>query len=119
MFQHVPEFRIASGEWKEDAAFHELGDASCAFGDQGWRNVGLLEMAMGCVKEERDRIVDLVAEQLREFRICLLCQTGSVEGSGSLRSVVVDVEVVGVDYLPIEIVILDLVLAEVLRRYGE
>ena len=101
---------------QHDAAAERLGDAAGAFAELALNRVGLLEVGMRGVEHERLPPAQLVAEHAAEPRVPAFGHPrGDVDPFARAR-VEVDVEVLGLQDLKIELLVLDLVASEVLRR---
>src|SRR5436190_13064132 len=115
----VLELFIGPGERQHHPVLEELRDAAGALADVAADGVGLLEVRMGRVQQDRLAALELVVEHAREASVPALGNAGRVERGRPLGRVVVDVEVLRLDDAKIEGAVLDLVLPEVLRRGGQ
>ena len=116
---HVLELFIGPGERQHHPVLEELRDAAGALADVAADGVGLLEVRMRRVQQDRLAALELVVEHAREASVPALGNAGRVERGRPLGRVVVDVEVLRLDDAKIEGAVLDLVLPEVLRRGGQ
>src|SRR5204862_1449999 len=82
-------------------------------------HIGLLEVGLRCVQDDRLAALELVVEDPRQPRVCALGHARGVERAAPFVTVVIDVKVLGLDRLEVERPVLDLVLPEVLGRQGE
>ena len=78
--------------------------------------VGLFEVGVGRVEQQRLPAAQLVIEQLLEARVPSLGHARRDVDALAFLGVVVDIEVLGLQHLKVELLVLDLVPAEVLRR---
>ena len=103
-----------------DAPFQEFKEPSNPLRDEIRRDVGLLEMKVRAVKNERDPAADVVIELLFEQPVALLGKLCPALRQFFHLCVVIDLEMFGLQHLPVEIRVLDFVAAEVieLRRCG-
>ena len=113
--EHVIGFGKAAGERQDDAAAIAFGHAAGPFADLA-EDVGLLEVRMGGVEDQRLPAAQLVLQHLRQPRVPALGHPRRDPHRRFFFRVVVDVEVLGGEHLEIEALVLDLVAAEVLRR---
>ena len=111
--QHVLELGVGAGERHDGAVPREVGDAAGALAAHLGR-VGLQEVGVRGVQDDRLALAELVVQHLREPGVVPLRHPGRVERGRPLAVVVVDVEMLGLDDLEVEVGVLDLVLAEVL-----
>ena len=111
---HVVGLPERAGERQHDPALEELGDAAGPLAELARDGVGLLEIGMAGVEDERLPAVELVVEHAREPLVPALGHPTRLLGGFLLRLVVVDVEVLGPQHLEVERPVLDLVTAEVL-----
>ncbi len=80
--------------------------------------VRLLEIGVRSVEEKRDPLLDVVPEELRELGVAPLGHPRRILHRLLFGRIEVDVEVLGLEDLPVELVVLDLVLAEDLGPGG-
>ncbi len=117
---HAPEVPVVAGEGDGDAVLEQLRHPADALGIDGQIDgVRDGEVVVALVDEERDPVGDLVAEEVLDLRVGVLGGLRGEVGEGAAAGlVVVDVEVRGLEVLPVERLVLHLVLpeAEVLRR---
>ena len=113
---------IDLGDWaaerQNDAAAQRLGDAAGAFAKLALNRVGLFEIGVGCIQYERLASTELVTQQFLEAGVPPLSQPGRNGDPILLGRVVINVEVFGFQNLKIELLVLNFVLPEVLRRGG-
>src|SRR5882672_4368227 len=105
--------RRVARERKDDAALGGFGDAAGAFAEIAFDDVGLPEVRAARVKDERLTVAQLMVEQPGEARIPALSQARRHAGRVFLLGVVVDVEVIRFQDLEVELLVLNLVAAEV------
>jgi hypothetical protein len=116
--QHVIGLRQRRAERQDDAAFQAFGHAARALAGLVRQDVGLLEVGMIGVEDQRLAILQLVIEDARDPRVPALRHAGRLLGGAALRLVEIDVEVLGAHDLEAERLVLDLVAAEILRGRG-
>ena len=110
--QHVVVVPIGAGEGHQRAASRRLGDAT-DFLRQIPDDVVLLEC--GVVRVQHDRLLgECVPHRQRVPHVPALCHAGGIRHRQRLGRIVVDVEVLRVQRRPLEGLIIDLVLAEIL-----
>ncbi len=97
---------------------HRRGEGADALGDEVEDDVVLLERRVGLVEDQRRRLLDLVVELLRQVVVGALGERHHLLQQVRLLLVVVDVEMGRVVDLPVEVPVLDLVLAELRRGPG-
>ena len=125
VLQHVFEVGIRAGERQHHAVLEELGDAARALADLAGDGVGLDEVGLRGVQDERFAIAPLVIQDARQPGVGPLGHARGVHRGGALPAVEVHVEVLGADDLEREPAVHDLVLAEILglepppRGHGE
>ena len=100
---------------QNDPALEDLGEATGRLAHLLGRRVGLLEVGMRGVENERLPGADLVVHDPREPGVPALRHAAGHQGGLPFLLVKVDVEVLGTDDLPVERIVLDLVPPEVLR----
>ncbi len=101
------------------AVEQRLGEGGDALGHERREQVGLLELGVGLVEDDRDRLRHLVLEAGRDLEVRALEVGGEPRQVLLELGVVVDLEVRALVDAPREVVVLDLVLAvvgDVLRR---
>ena len=110
----------ASGpaEREDDAPPQSFGDAARAFPDLATNDVGLLELDVRAVEDQRLAAAQFVLKQALEPRMPALGKARGDFHSRFLAWIEIDIEVLGLQDLEIEGSILNLVVAEVLRRRG-
>ena len=105
-------------ERQDDPPANRLGDAAGAFADGAANGVGLLEVRVCRIEDQRLAPAQLVIERAPKARAPALRHARGDCGGLTLFLVEVDVEVVGAQHLEREGAVLDLVAAEVLLRGG-
>src|SRR5690606_9310319 len=100
----------------DDAPLQELEKPAYAVGDESRRDVRLLEVEVRRVEDEGNALAEAEGEAVLQLRVGLLREVRAVLGERLHLRVVVDVEVLGAEDVPVELLVLDLVTAEVLRR---
>jgi hypothetical protein len=105
-------------EWEDDATAQSFGDAARAFPDLATNDVGLFELDVRAVEDQRLATAQLVLKQALEPRMPALGKARGDIHARFLAWIEVDIEVLGLQDLEIEGSILNLVVAEVLRRRG-
>jgi len=96
-----------------DATLEKLEEPADSFGDKSGGGIGLLKVQMRAVKDERDAVGDVVTELLLENPVAFLCEKCPPLGKIPHLRIVIDVEVLGLEHVPVEIGVLDLILSEV------
>ncbi len=114
----VAELHVVAGERQRHAALQEIGDAEQALGRHEGQHVGLLEVGVRRVDDQGNAAVDGVRETPLQDAVTVL---GVCEGDARqlfLFGIVVEVDVLAPQHMPVEIAVLNLVLPEVaeLRR---
>ena len=116
--QHMVSFGKRSGQRQHDAPLQSFGDTAGAFADHAADDVGLLEVGVRGVEDERLARAHLVLEDAREARVPALGHAADARGVLALFFVEIDVEVLGLEHLELEFLVLDLVAPEILRLGG-
>ena len=102
-------------ERQDDPPPQRFGDAARAFAELPLNRVGLFEVRMRRVEDERLASPQLMAEQALETGQPSLGHTRGDVDPFTLVWIEVDVEMLGLENLEIELLVLNLVAAEVLR----
>ncbi len=100
--EHVVARFDGAGKRKDDTSLVGFGDAAGALAEIALDGVGLPEVRPARVKDERLTCAQLMIEQLRKARVPTLGHPRGHLGRGLFLRVVIDVEVVGLQYLEIE-----------------
>ena len=108
--QHVLRLRVGARHWEHDPLAKPLGHALRPLADVG--DVGLPEVRVIGVEDDRLALVELVVQHGREAGVPALGHARDVARSLLFLDVVVDVEVLGFEHLEVEVVVPDLVAAE-------
>ena len=117
--ERVAELAVAAPERQRHATLQELRDAQQPLGRNEGQDVRLLEVRMGGVDNERDTPRDGMIEAPLE-RVIALLGIGERHPPQLLGvGVIVEVDVLTAEHVPIEAPVLDLVLAEVAELGGE
>ena len=111
-------FGERAGERQHDAALQSFGDAARALADHAADDVGLLEIGVRRIENERLARLHLVLEDARQARIPALGHAADARGVLALFFIEIDVEVIGLQHFELEVLVLDLVASEVLRLRG-
>ena len=113
--QHVLEAAIIAGEVQQHAVAQRFSDAAGALSEIAG-DVVLAEIRAR--REEHDRLLlaELVIEHARQTRVRPLCHARRVDRGLALLRVPVDQEVLGLGHVPVELVVLHLILAEIALR---
>ncbi|PYO70218.1 MAG: hypothetical protein DMD69_00350 [Gemmatimonadetes bacterium] len=111
--QGVAEIEIAAGERQGHALLQELRHAEQSLGRHERQDVGLLEIGVRGVDDERDAPVGVVIEAPLQGAVALLGVRQRDTGELLLLGIVVEVDVLAAQHVPIEAAVLDLVLPEV------
>jgi len=117
---HMPKIPHRAVVRDDDSTFEELKEPSDTFRDKAGSGVGLLEVEMRAVKNERDAVADVVVELLFKDLVALFRKERSALGEVFHFGIVIDVEVVSFQNMPVEIGVLDFIASEIekLRRCG-
>ena len=113
--EHVLEAAVVAGEVEQHAVARRFGDAARAFAEVAG-DVVLAEVRAR--REEHDRLLlaELMVQHARQAGVRALRHARRVARRVPFLRVVVDQEMFGLENLPLEVVVLDLVLAEVVLR---
>ena len=95
--------------------FATLGDAADRIRHHARHDIGLRKFGLAAVEHQRLAPIEAVIEQRRQPRVPALGEPGRHARGARFLRVVIDVEVFGGQNLEIEVLVLDLVAAEVLR----
>ncbi len=112
MAQRVPELGEVAPEWQRHPALQEIGGPEQSLGRRERQDVGLLEVGMGGVHDQRDAGGDLVAELEREGVVTRFGVGQCRRGQLGFGRVVVEIDVGSPDDPPVQLSVLDLVLAK-------
>ena len=115
MAKHVIGLGQRAGERQHDAALQPLGDAACSLANRAADHVGLLEIRVRRIENERLTGLHLVLEDARQARIPALGHSADACGAFALVFIEINIEVIGLQHFELEIFVLDLVPSEVLR----
>ena len=115
MHEHVPEVLVRTRERHHDAVAQRFGEPAGGAVDDLRQRVRLREVVVRAVDDDRDAPGQGVPEALREHGVGLFGQVQRAQRKAVRTVVVVDLEVVRRDRAPAVLLVLDLVLAEVLR----
>ncbi len=113
--QHVVGLGQRAGEGEHHPTLEDLGDAAGALPELPGQGVGLPEVGAAGVEDQCLAVREIVVEQPRQPRVPPLGHEGGVLDRQLLLGVVVDVEVLGLEHFELEVLVLHLVPAEVLR----
>ena len=115
----MPEFGVAAAKRQCDATLQKLGHTQQAFRRNERQDVGLLEIAVGRVDDQRDAPGDGVVEAPLERVVALLrvCQRDAAQLF--FFRIVVEIHVLAAQHAPIETAVLNLVLPEVAVLAGQ
>ncbi len=121
--EHVLEIGVRTGKRQDDPPLGEFGDAAGPLGDEAGQGVGLLELAVRRVEDDRLPLLELVAEDTAQADVRALRHARCIEGRLPFSGIVVDVEVGRLQDLEVEHLILQLVAPELgahrLRQHGQ
>jgi hypothetical protein len=109
----VVEVAERAADRENDPPSECLGDAAGPFAEAA-DDVGLLELGRGGVEDQRLTAGELVVQDARVPGVPPLGHPPCNVGRGTLSRIEVDVEVLGAEDMPIEVLVLDLVAPEVL-----
>ena len=118
MPQGVAEVGVAACERQGDAALQELGDAEQALGRDEGQDVGLLEVGVGSVDDQRNAAAHRVVEAPRQHGVALFGIAERHAAELLFFRIEVEVHVVAAQHPPIKAAVLHLVLAEVAELGG-
>ena len=118
VLEDVLVFLVGAGQGEDVPVPEEVGEPAGALVDFLAGGVGLLEIGVRGVGNDRLALVELVIERPRQLGVGHLRHPRDVQRRLALRGIVVHVEVLGLDDLEVEPAVLDLVAAEILRRQG-
>ena len=113
--EHVIGLAEPGRERHRDARLEALGQTAGAFRRRGGRDVGLGEVRVAGVENERLARGERVVEEVRKTRVPALGHARGVARRLLFLGVVVDVEVLGLQYAEVQPVVVDLVAPEILR----
>ena len=116
--QGVAELGIAAGERQRDALLQELRDAEQPLRRHERQDVGLLEIGVRRIDDERDAPRGMVVEASLQDPVALFGEGERDATELLLFRIVVQVHVLAAQHVPVEAAILDLVLAEVAELGG-
>ena len=116
--ENVVRLRERTGRGQHDAALQDLGDAARRLAQLAVDRVGLLEVRMPRVQDDRLPALELVVEEDAQPRVPALGETRDDPRRGLLRRIEVDVEVIRPQDLELERLVAHLVAAEVLGLGG-
>ncbi len=109
---HVTELPVVSFEGENHPVLEQLGDASNTLFEVFLDHIGLLEGVVGIVDNDRDTVENLIPEQSADRHIRRFRRRRREFGQRLSPLGEIDVEVVRLDVGPVELRVLDLVLAE-------
>ena len=109
----VPKLGIAPAERQRHSTPQELGDAEQALGRDERQDVGLLEIAVRGIHDQRDAPRDRVVEASLERVVTLFRVRQRHAAQLFLFGIVVEVDVLAAQHTPIKAAVLNLVLPEV------
>ncbi len=112
--QHLLETRVVAGEGEQHAVAQRLRHTGGAFA-QVPGHVVLAEITARREQDDRLLFAELVSEQPGQPAICPLGHARGITRRFLDLGIVVDHEVLGLDHVPFEAVVRDVILAEVLR----
>src|SRR5580765_6915502 len=99
-------------ERERHPALEKIGDAEQAFRRSKWKNVGLFEIAVGRINNEGDAAGHLVAELEAKNFVALLGVLQRGRRKLGFFGIEVQIDVRTLQDLPVELAVLDLVLAQ-------
>jgi len=94
--------------------FDEFKKSPHPLGDEIGNGIRLLEVKVGGIKDERNFFQDGKVEFLLQKLKAYLRIMGPCPGQFLLLGIIIDVEMIGLQHLPVKIGVLDLVAAEVI-----
>ena len=109
----MPEFGVVAAERQRDATLQKLRDPQQPFGRDERQDVGLLEIAVRCVHDQRDAPRDGVVEAPLERVVARLGVRQRHAAQLFFFGIVVEVDVLAAQDAPVKPAVLDLVLPEV------
>ena len=108
----MPEELVVAFERKHDAVLQQLRHTANTFGQIFTDGVRLLEVVMRIIDEDRNTVCDVVLEGLLYALECFLGVVRGERREFFAALIEVDVEMRRLNVAPIEVLVLDLVLAE-------
>lgn len=117
--EHMLGLSKSARERHHDAPPQRFGDTTGAFSDHRLDDVGLLEVRVARVEDERLRSAKIVIEELGQASVPALGHARRSLDSRTLLRIVMDAKVRGLEHLELEGVVLHLVAAEVLGVGGD
>ena len=116
--EHVLEVGVGTGEGEHVPVLVRIGDPFDPLAHAAGDGVGLREVGMRRVEDDRLPLAELVVQDPRQARVAPLRHPGGIQRRLAFFLVEVDVEVFGLDDLEVEGAVLDAVLSEVLGGQG-
>ena len=117
--QHVVRVAHRLGERHDDPVLEALREPARRLREGRGRGVRLVEVRLVGIEDQRLPLVELVVEHRADAAVPALRHPPRVEDQVRvLLGVAVDVEALGLDDVPVEVLVLDLVAPEVLRLGG-
>ena len=123
--EYVFQLRVRTREGQQYAVLVEFRHAARALADEAGQDIGLLEIGMGSVEDDRDFVAEPVLQYAAQAVIGPLRHPRGIVGRLFLSLVEVNFEVGRGDDFPLEVAVLDLVPPEVIplgergRRHGQ
>ena len=109
----MPEFGVAAAERQRDAALEKLGDTKQPFGRNERQDVGLLEIAVRRVDNERNASSNCVIETALKRIVTLFGVRQRHPPQLFFFGIVIEVDMLAAQHAPIKAAVLNLVLPEV------
>ena len=116
--QHVVKLPVGAGHGQDHPLLEAFRHPAGAAADHALHRVGLLEVVHRSVQDQRDTLFDLMIEHLAQVGITPLGHAGGVAGGSFHFRIVVHVEVLGAEDLPVEIFVLNFILPELEAGLG-
>ena len=117
-------FGIEPCQWQNDATLEPFSESSRTLGDDAAGDVRLLEVGMVGLDNHRLRDLEVRTEDGYETRVPSLQHDTRIDRRTFLRRIVIDLEMTRSEHLKIEMLVVDLISAEILtlrrsREYDE
>ena len=115
MAEHVIGFAEAGSERQHDPAAFLIRHTADALAEEARHDVGLRELRVARVQDDRLPFGELVVQRRGEPRVPTLGETRGLDGGVMFRGIVMDVEMRCLEYTEVQCVVVDLVASKRLR----